>query len=62
MPCLWLQVHVILRHKSPKTGAIEEKHLKSPPSVELDKATHVYTIIIKPDNTYGLPPYPHHLP
>lgn len=45
-----LQVHVILRHKSPKTGAIEEKHLKMPPSVELDKATHVYTIAIKPDN------------
>lgn len=46
-----LQVHVILRHKSPKTGVIEEKHLKSPPAVEMDKTTHVYTIAIKPDNT-----------
>ena len=33
---------------------IEEKHLKSPPLVLLDKKTHVYTAIIKPDNTYAL--------
>lgn len=45
------QVHLILKHKSPKTGEIEEKHLKSPPMVESDKGTHVYTVVIKPDNT-----------
>jgi calnexin len=45
------QVHLILRHKSPKTGEIEEKHLQNPPMVESDKATHVYTVILKPDNT-----------
>ena len=48
-----MQVHLILRHKSPK-GVTEEKHLKSPPLVLLDKKTHVYTAIIKPDNTYAL--------
>ena len=50
------QVHLILRHKSPK-GVIEEKHLKSPPLVLLDKKTHVYTAIIKPDNTCVQQPY-----
>lgn len=46
-----MQVHLILRHKSPKTGEIEEKHLTGAPMIEQDKATHVYTAILKPDNT-----------
>jgi Calreticulin family len=45
------QVHLILRHKSPKTGEIEEKHLKLPPSVLLDDKTHVYTAVLHPNNT-----------
>ena len=52
MTCIDHQVHLILRHKSPKTGEIEEKHLSSPPTVESDKATHIYTAILKPDNTW----------
>ncbi|CAL8469469.1 g9010 [Coccomyxa elongata] len=48
------KVHLILKHKSPKTGELEEKHLKSPPMVETDKKTHLYTVILKPDNTYTL--------
>lgn len=48
------KVHLILRHKSP-SGKIEEKHLKSPPLVNLDKKTHVYTAILSPtDNTYDV--------
>ncbi|KAK9831361.1 hypothetical protein WJX81_005717 [Elliptochloris bilobata] len=43
------KVHLILRHKAPN-GTIEEKHLKFPPSVELDKGTHVYTAILYPSN------------
>jgi len=39
-----------LRHKKPN-GEIEEKHLDAPPSVNLDKLTHVYTAIIETDNT-----------
>ena len=42
-----------MRHKSPKTGAVEEKHLKTPPMVKMDKLPHLYTLILKPDNTYG---------
>ena len=45
---MW-QVHLILRHKAPN-GTIEEKHLKFPPSVELDKGTHVYTAVLYPSN------------
>lgn len=45
------QVHLILKHKSPKSGEIEEKHLKNPPLVESDQKTHIYTAILKPDNT-----------
>lgn len=43
-------MHLILRHKSPKTGEIEEKHLKMPPMVESDKKTHVYTAILRASN------------
>ena len=46
-----LQVHLIIKHKSP-TGEIEEKHLKNPPMVVQDTDTHVYTAILQPsDNT-----------
>jgi calnexin len=43
-------VHLILRHKSPKTGKIEEKHLTGPPLVETDKKTHVYTAVLRASN------------
>lgn len=52
--CLHPQVHLILRHKAPN-GTIEEKHLKFPPSVELDKGTHVYTAILYPSNNSYVP-------
>lgn len=47
---LSFQVHLIMRHKSPKTGEIEEKHLESPPMVLLDEQTHVYTAVLYPAN------------
>ena len=43
-------MHLILRHKSPKTGKIEEKHLKAPPAVMSDSKTHVYTAILRASN------------
>lgn len=49
------KVHLIMRHKSPKTGEIEEKHLTSPPMVPLDDNTHVYTAILYPaNNSYAV--------
>lgn len=48
------KVHFIFRHKSPKTGLIEEKHLKDPPSVRIDKVNHLYTLIVRSDNTFEI--------
>ena len=47
-------MHLIIRHKSPKTGEIEEKHLKFPPSVLTDSDTHVYTAVLHPNNTCAM--------
>lgn len=48
------KVHLIFRHKNPKTGTIEEKHLKAPPIMSAGTETHVYTAVVKPDNTYAI--------
>ncbi|XP_054845687.1 calmegin isoform X2 [Eublepharis macularius] len=50
------KLHFIFRHKHPKTGDYEEKHAKRP-DVDLkkfytDKKTHLYTLVLKPDNTF----------
>jgi len=46
------KVHFIFRHKSPTTGSYEEKHLKYPPGTKNDRNTHIYTLIIRSDNSY----------
>eukprot|EP00803_Ostreobium_quekettii_P003734 evm.model.scf_1433.3 EVM.evm.TU.scf_1433.3 scf_1433:22267-30745(+) len=48
------KVHLILRHKNPINGTMEEKHLTSPPRLPGDSLTHVYTAILKPDNTFSV--------
>jgi len=48
------KVHLIIRHKSPKTGEVEEKHLVETPTVKFDMLPHVYTLTIKPDNSYEI--------
>jgi calnexin len=45
-------VHFIFRHKNPVTGEWEEKHLQNGPIPVNDKLTHLYTLHIKPDNTF----------
>ncbi|KAJ8247774.1 hypothetical protein GJAV_G00250160 [Gymnothorax javanicus] len=50
------KLHFIFRHQSPLNGDIEEKHAKRP-DVDLkkyysDKKTHLYTLVLSPDNTY----------
>eukprot|EP00913_Durusdinium_trenchii_P005604 g5223.t1 len=45
------KVHFILQHKSPVTGLWEEKHLSTPPSVPSERRTHLYSLLIRPDNT-----------
>ncbi|KEF58120.1 calnexin [Exophiala aquamarina CBS 119918] len=48
------KVHFIFQHKNPKTGEYEEKHLKSPPQAKINKLTTLYTLIVKPDNTFEI--------
>lgn len=48
------KVHFIFRHKNPKTGEYEEKHLKSAPMARIVKTTTLYTLIVKEDNTFEI--------
>ena len=48
------KVHFIFRHKNPKTGEYEEKHLKSPPMARISKQTSLYTLIVNPDQTFEI--------
>ncbi|OJD35143.1 calnexin precursor [Diplodia corticola] len=48
------KVHFIFKHKNPKTGEYEEKHLKSPPSARISKTSALYTLIVKPDQTFEI--------
>lgn len=46
------KVHFILQHQNPKTGKWEEKHLQDPPRVADDRLTHLYGLVINPDNSF----------
>jgi calnexin len=48
------KVHFILQHKNPITGVYEEKHCTETPSVRSDKKTHLYTLIIRRDNSFEI--------
>jgi calnexin len=47
-------VHFIFRHKNPKTGEYEEKHLKNPPMARIVKTTSLYTLIVNQDNSFEM--------
>lgn len=48
------KVHFIFRHKNPKNGEFEEKHLTDTPLIKTDKLSHLYTLIVRPDNTFEI--------
>eukprot|EP00698_Gefionella_okellyi_P014222 TRINITY_DN3942_c0_g1_i1.p1 TRINITY_DN3942_c0_g1~~TRINITY_DN3942_c0_g1_i1.p1 ORF type:complete len:549 (-),score=118.68 TRINITY_DN3942_c0_g1_i1:262-1863(-) len=48
------KVHFIFRHKNPVNGIVEEKHLKNPPAIKTDKISHLYTLIVRPDQTFEI--------
>ncbi|KAH9452283.1 hypothetical protein Pst134EB_016239 [Puccinia striiformis f. sp. tritici] len=48
------KVHFIFRHKNPKTGEYEEKHYNSPPAIKNVKTTSLYTLIVRPDQTFEI--------
>lgn len=50
------KVHFIIRHKNPKNNSITEKHclkLKTEETVFTDHQPHLFTLIVKPDNSYS---------
>ncbi|CAH0759455.1 unnamed protein product [Diatraea saccharalis] len=52
------KLHFIFRHKNPINGTIEEKHSKKPSQrledIYKDKEPHLYTLIVRPDNTFSV--------
>jgi calnexin len=48
------QVHFIFKYKNPLTGEYEEKHLQSPPNIKADKITNLYTLVVRPDNSFSI--------
>ncbi|BFZ55901.1 hypothetical protein PYCC9005_002942 [Savitreella phatthalungensis] len=48
------KVHFIFRHKNPVTGEYEEKHLRSPPVARISKISTLYTLIVRPDQTFSI--------
>ena len=48
------KVHFIMRHKNPVSGEWEEKHVKSAPAPKIDTNTHLYTLIVRKDNTFSI--------
>jgi len=50
------KLHFIFRHKNPLTGEYEEKHAAKPTgkldSYFTDRKTHLYTLVVRPDNRY----------
>jgi len=46
------KVHLIIRHRNPVSDEWSEHHLQSPPTPAGDKNSHLYTLIIRPDNTF----------
>jgi len=49
--------HFIIRYKNPITGTFEEKHAKPseiPANIYSDGKSHLYTLLVKPDNTFKM--------
>ncbi|KAK2768564.1 hypothetical protein FQN54_000420 [Arachnomyces sp. PD_36] len=48
------KVHFIFKHKNPVTGEYEEKHLNSPPRPRVNKISTLYTLIVRPDQSFQI--------
>ena len=48
------KVHFIFRHKNPKTGEYEEKHFINAPAIKNVKTATLYTLIVRPDQTFAI--------
>uniref|UniRef100_A0A7S2R6Y9 Calnexin n=1 Tax=Rhizochromulina marina TaxID=1034831 RepID=A0A7S2R6Y9_9STRA len=48
------RVHFIFRHQNPVNKEWEEKHLSSPPTPKKDRGAHLYTLVVRPDNSFEI--------
>lgn len=52
------KLHFIFKHKNPLNGSVEEKHCQKPreriEEMFSDKLPHLYTLILRPDNTFEI--------
>jgi calnexin len=48
------KVHFIFRHQNPVSKEWEEKHLKDPPMPKTDKKVHLYTLVVRNDNSFEI--------
>ena len=48
------KVHFILRHYNPKSKTWEEKHMQGAPAIKNDGISHLYTLIVRKDNSFEL--------
>ncbi|KAJ1958332.1 hypothetical protein EC988_000369, partial [Linderina pennispora] len=48
------KIHLIFRHKNPITGEYTEHHLDQPPMPPVDHLSHLYTLVIHPNNTFNM--------
>lgn len=46
------KVHFIFRHQNPKTGEWQEKHMTGAPTIRNDQKTHLYTLVVRKDNSF----------
>jgi calnexin len=46
------KVHFIIRHLNPISKVWEEKHMENPPAIKNDQVSHLYTLVVRPDNTF----------
>ena len=48
------KVHFILRHRNPVSNKWEEKHFKTPPAIAEDRTSHLYTLVVRKDNSFEI--------
>ncbi|KAI5286046.1 hypothetical protein KEM54_000101 [Ascosphaera aggregata] len=48
------KVHFIFKHRNPKTGDYEEKHLINAPAARINTLSTLYTLVVRPDQTFEI--------
>merc|ERR1711871_461643 len=48
------KIHLILRFQNAKSSEWKEHHLKNPPTMKNDQLPHLYTAVLRPDNSFEI--------